>query len=135
MIFLGVRRTIREEQLIQIMSFMRWIDEQLDSDPAFRAKVEEALDELRIEQDLIALRQGRHWSQSQLAKALGVSQPAIAKIESHKVKNLQLKTLIRVVTALGGRVRIDIERDTKGGKIRSYRRTRHVGRQQARTGA
>ena len=119
------------------MSFMRWIDEQLDNDPVFQARVEEALDELRIEEDLITLREGRGWSQNQLAKALGVSQPAIAKIESRKVKNLQLKTLIRVATALGGRVRIEIDKGTvkrKGGKVLSYSRAGHSGRRQAHSG-
>jgi hypothetical protein len=37
-----------------------------------------------------------------------VSQPAIAKLESGTVKNLQLKTLVRVVTALGGRLQVEI---------------------------
>ena len=39
---------------------------------------------------------------------LGVSQPAIGNIESGKVKNLQLRTLVRLATALDGRVKIEI---------------------------
>jgi transcriptional regulator with XRE-family HTH domain len=50
-------------------------------------------------------------SQAQLAKALGVSQPAIAKLESGRAKNIELRTLVRAVSALGGTVRIQI---TKG---------------------
>lgn len=89
-------------------AFMGWIDDQLDRDVQFRTQVEEALNTMRIEQDLEALRQERQISQEQLAKMLGVSQPAIAKIESGKVKNLQLRTLIRMTTALGGTVKIQI---------------------------
>lgn len=87
---------------------MEWIDEQLDRDPRFRRKVEEQLNELEIEQDLVALREARGLSQAQLARMLGVSQPAIAKIESGRAKNLQLRTLVRIVAALGGQIKIVI---------------------------
>jgi DNA-binding XRE family transcriptional regulator len=87
---------------------MNWIEEQLDQDAALRQAVEELLNEMRIEQDLLALRLGRGVSQRQLAKTLGVSQPAIAKIESGKVKNLELRTLVRYATALGGSVKIEV---------------------------
>ncbi len=39
---------------------------------------------------------------------MGVSQPPIAKLESGTVKNLQLRTLVRMVTALGGRLQVEI---------------------------
>jgi transcriptional regulator with XRE-family HTH domain len=42
---------------------------------------------------------------------VGVSQPAIAKIESGKVKNLQLKTLVKYAATLGGQVWIQIVED------------------------
>jgi predicted XRE-type DNA-binding protein len=90
-------------------TFMQWIDGQLARDPEFRRHVEVALTELRLEQDLAALRAARGLSQAQLARLLGVSQPAVAKLESGKAKNLQVKTLVRVATALGGRVRIEIQ--------------------------
>jgi predicted transcriptional regulator len=43
-----------------------------------------------------------------VARLVGVSQPAIAKLESGTVKNLQRKTLMRMVTALGGRLRVEV---------------------------
>ena len=92
---------------------MGWVEEQLDQDPRLRQQVEEMLNEMRIEQDLLALRQQRGVSQRQLAKTLGVSQPAIAKIESGRVKNLELRTLVRYATALGGSVRIQVRPRTK----------------------
>jgi len=91
-------------------SFSQWFEEQLTADPSFQHQVEETLNELRLEQDLVALREARGISQTQLAKALGVSQPAIAKLESGKAKNIELRTLIRAVSALGGTVRIQITR-------------------------
>ena len=90
--------------------FMNWLKDQVDRNPQVRKMADEMLNEMRVEQDLAALREERGISQSQLAKLLGVSQPAIAKIESGKVKNLTLKTLVRYATALGGEVKITIDR-------------------------
>ena len=90
--------------------FMGWLKEQVDRNPQVRKMADEMLNEMRVEQDLAALREERGISQSQLAKLLGVSQPAIAKIESGKVKNLTLKTLVRYATALGGEVKVTIDR-------------------------
>lgn len=98
-------------------TFMQWIDQELERDPGFRQQVEEMLNEMRIEQDLIVLREERGLSQERLAKMLGVSQPAIAKIESGRVKNLQLKTLVRLATALGGEVRLRIVRKQPKAKV------------------
>ncbi len=104
--------------------FMRWIDGQLQRDPQLRQRVEQALNEMRIEQDLAALREGQGVSQGQLARMVGVSQPAIAKIESGRVKNLQLKTLIRNAAALGGKVRIEIVKEGRPGKTLPLRTRR-----------
>ena len=101
--------------------FMQWIDEQLDRDPLFRKKVEETLNGMRIEQELAALREARGLSQTGLARKLGISQPAIAKIESGKVKNLQIKTLVRLATALGGRVKIEIVKSPRTATAKSIR--------------
>lgn len=67
------------------------------------------LAELRIEQDLVALRETRGLTQAQLARLLGVSQPAVAKLESGS-ENLTLRTLARMVTALGGELAITIRK-------------------------
>jgi predicted XRE-type DNA-binding protein len=89
-------------------TFEDWFDTQLAADPDFTRQVEEALQEMKLEQDLVELREARGMSQQQLARTLGVSQPAVAKLESGKWKNLELRTLIRTVHALGGKVRIQI---------------------------
>ena len=86
---------------------MRWVDDRLAQDPALRERVEARLAELRIEQELIALREAQGLTQAQVAKLLGVSQPAVAKIESGS-ENLTLRTLLRVVTALGGAIKLEV---------------------------
>ena len=90
--------------------FADWVDAQLNADADFNHQVEEVLQAMRLEQDLIALREAQGVSQAQLAKALGVSQPAIAKLESGKAKNIELRTLVRAVSALGGMVEIKIKK-------------------------
>ena len=88
---------------------MEWLDGERARDATFRREVEALLAEMELEQDLAALREARRISQAKLARRLGVSQPYIAKLESGRVKNLELRTLVRYATALGGRVRITIE--------------------------
>jgi predicted XRE-type DNA-binding protein len=103
---------------------MEWVETQLAQDTRLREQVEVRLNELRLEQQLAALREARGLSQRQVARLVGVSQPAIAKLESGTVKNLQLKTLVRMVTALGGRLQVEIVPPSraKGGTRRGLMR-------------
>jgi transcriptional regulator with XRE-family HTH domain len=100
---------------------MDWLKERVDRDPQVRKMADEMLNEMRLEEDLAMLREERGMSQSQLAKILGVSQPAIAKIESGKVKNLELKTLVRYTTALGGQVKVIIDKNLPGSQLAALR--------------
>ena len=99
-----------------------WIDQQYAKDPGLRRRVNELMSQMEIEQGLVALRQDRGISQKTLAKLVGVSQPAIAKLESGQAKNIELRTLARYVGALGGRLKIEIIKDTPGPKIIGLRR-------------
>lgn len=90
--------------------FEEWFETQLRTDDDLNRHVEEILQTMQIEQDLVALREARGVSQTQLAKTLGVSQPAVAKLESGRAKNIELRTLVRAVSALGGRVEIKIKK-------------------------
>jgi DNA-binding XRE family transcriptional regulator len=101
----------------QPKTVQEWIDRELRSNADLRREVEETLNQMRIEQDLATLRERRGMSQSQLAKLLGVSQPAIAKLESGKAKNLELRTLVRYATVLGARVHVVIEEDARLPKM------------------
>ena len=97
-------------------NFEEWFDAQLHTDADLSRQVEETLQAMRIEQDLIALREARGVSQTQLAKTLGVSQPAVAKLESGQAKNIELRTLVRAVSALGGIVEVRIKKPPGSSK-------------------
>ena len=90
-------------------AFMEWVDEQIDADARLAQDVDQLLNEMKLEQDLVALREKRGLSQRQFAKLLGTSQPYVAKLESGRVKNLGVKTLVKCARALGGSVTIRIE--------------------------
>jgi DNA-binding XRE family transcriptional regulator len=89
----------------------KWMDEQYRGNPSLKRRVETLVEQMSLEQDLIALREERGLSQRALAGLIGVKQPTIARIESGKAKNLELKTVVRIATALGASVRIALERN------------------------
>ncbi|AFR05587.1 helix-turn-helix domain-containing protein [Pectobacterium brasiliense] len=75
--------------------------------PESRARIEARTAEIRQEITLAKLREELNMSQTQLALALGVKQPSIVKME--KVENdPKLSTLKRYVTALGGKLTLDV---------------------------
>jgi predicted XRE-type DNA-binding protein len=86
--------------------------------PDLQERVDALIEEIAIVPELVALREDRGLSQSQVASLLGVSQPAIAKLESGRIRNVELRTLVRYATALGARIVIQIERlaATRRGK-------------------
>ena len=85
-----------------------WLDGLIHQSPAFQAQVEDELAAINVAQDLVALRESRGLSQVQLADRLGVTQSAIAQLESAQPKNVELRTLVRVATALGAHVDVSI---------------------------
>lgn len=92
---------------------MRWVQQQME-DPKRRQAIEELLAEMRLEQDLIALREAEGVSQRELARRAGVAQPMIARIESGRVRNLKMGTIARIATALNVRPRIVFDRFAGG---------------------
>lgn len=105
---------------------MEWIDERLEADPRLAHEVDEILTEMRLEQDLAALREKRKLTQRQVARRLGTSQPYVAKLESGRVKNLGVGTLVKYAHALGATVSIEIKPRRKAGTTR-HLRPRKVG--------
>ena len=99
-----------------------WMDEQYRRVPGLKRRVEALVEEMSIEQDLIALREERGLSQRALASLVGVKQPVIARIESGKARNLELKTVVRIAAALGARVRIELERNESRGRPKPIKR-------------
>ena len=88
---------------------MQWIDDRLKADPRLAQEVDQILGKMRLEQDLAALREKRKLTQRQVAKLIGTSQPYVAKLESGRVKNLGVGTLVKYARALGGTVTVRIK--------------------------
>jgi transcriptional regulator with XRE-family HTH domain len=88
---------------------MDWIDGELRADAQLARDVDDLVSEMRLEQELVALRGKRGLSQRDLAKLLGTSQPYVAKLESGRIKNVGVKTLVKCARALGASVTIKIE--------------------------
>jgi len=87
-------------------AFMKWIDDEVEADPRLARAVEALVAEMKLEQQIVGLREKRGLTQRQLAKLLGTSQPYVAKLESGRVKNLGVKTLVKCAQALGASVSI-----------------------------
>ena len=97
---------------------MQWMDKELAKDAKLAERVEAELARLRLEQDLVALRERRGVSQRALARRVGVSQPVIARIEAGRARNLELRTLMKIAAALDGEVEITIRRRARRGSSR-----------------
>ncbi len=72
-----------------------------------RRKIEEGTQKLIFACQLEMARKARKVSQKQLAAALRVSQPAIAKMEHEE--DMKLSTLKRLVEGMGGTLRVEAE--------------------------
>jgi ribosome-binding protein aMBF1 (putative translation factor) len=92
--------------------FMRWVDHKLASDDGLAQRVEAALAEMRVEQDLAARRAALGMTQTELARRMRVSQPFVATLESGRVKNLELRTLHRWAAALGTRLTVEVSAES-----------------------
>ena len=100
-------------------SFGAWLAHSLAKDPDLAARVEKRLAEMRIEQDLIALREQRGLTQTQLARLLGVSQPAVAKMEAQG-GNLEIRTLARAAEVLEAHLEIRLVARSSRRPARPY---------------
>ena len=90
-------------------ALMDWIDGELRADATLARDVDALVSEMKLEQELVALREKRGLSQRDLASLLGTSQPYVAKLESGRIKNVGVKTLVKCARALGATVTIKIE--------------------------
>ena len=89
--------------------FMKWVDGELEADTRLARAVEDLVGEMKLEQQIVALREKRGLTQRQFAKLLGTSQPYVAKLESGRMRNLGVKTLVKCARALGASVSIRMD--------------------------
>jgi DNA-binding XRE family transcriptional regulator len=99
---------VKAQRAKPLASATEWVDEGM-KDPATRERVEGLLAEMRVVQDLAALRKAVGVTQVELAKRVGISQPSVAQIEGGRAKDIKLSTLVRIAAALGAHVRISFE--------------------------
>jgi DNA-binding XRE family transcriptional regulator len=98
--------------------FMLWLWGDLKADRYLGRKADALVDEMKIQQQLVAMREMSGLSQSAAAKRLGTSQPYIAKLETGVIRNPGVKTLVKYATALGGRVTLRIDPVTAASPLR-----------------
>ncbi|EFC5352259.1 XRE family transcriptional regulator [Escherichia coli] len=91
---------------------MRTLDEVIASrSPESQARIKEMADEMILEVGLQMMREELLLSQKQVAEAMGISQPAVTKLEQ-RGNDLKLATLKRYVEAMGGKLSLDVELPT-----------------------
>ncbi|WP_311220364.1 helix-turn-helix domain-containing protein [Escherichia coli] len=91
---------------------MRTLDEAIASrSPESQARIKEMEDEMILEVGLQMMREELQLSQKQVAEAMGISQPAVTKLEQ-RGNDLKLATLKRYVEAMGGKLSLDVELPT-----------------------
>jgi len=70
------------------------------------ARYARQIEKQRIKETLKAIRKASGMGQKQLAEALGIKQPTVARIENQG--DIKLSTLIDIVRALGGQMQINV---------------------------
>ena len=84
---------------MKAIDFNRYLETQMRN-PEFRKAYEELEDEYELAKQIIRFRIDRNLTQTQLARLVGTSQPAIARLESGNHRNLTLAFLFRIAKAL-----------------------------------
>jgi transcriptional regulator with XRE-family HTH domain len=87
------------------MSLKGWEKKVLKA-PGAAARVAEIEDELRLAAGLTALREQAGYSQRDLARRMGISQPRVAAIEQSR--NVTIDVLEQYVDAVGGKLEVTV---------------------------
>ncbi len=82
-----------------------------------KKRIQEKSERLKEDYLLTQIRNDLNMSQTELAKALGISRPAVSKMEKMK-QNIGILTLKKYIEALGGQLSLQIRMPT--GDLRSY---------------
>ncbi len=87
--------------------FRRSLAEEL-RDPEFAREYAEELQRLRIAEQLAKARQARGMTQGELARRMGTSQPAVARMERGNYGGYTIRALTKAAGALGHRLRVEL---------------------------
>jgi DNA-binding XRE family transcriptional regulator len=114
--------------------FMAWLFGELKTDRGLSRKADAVVAGMKIERQLVALRELRGLSQGAVAKLVGATEPYVAKLEAGQVRNPGVKTLVKYATALGGRVTVLVEPAPRQGAGPAHRRPRAEAEGEPRPG-
>ena len=98
---------LTDEQLAGFKTNEELIEEQLQSDPEFRAEWERTAVARAVAIEVLRYRTDRDLSQTALADLLGMKQPQVSRLESGDV-NPTVETLVRLSSRLGMEFTLDI---------------------------
>ena len=118
---------------MKALDFDKFLATQLRK-PEFRKAYEELEDEYELAAQIIRFRTNRKLTQAQLARLVGTSQPAIARLESGNHRNLTLSFIYRVAKALDLRPELRL-RELKGPRAALSVARRKASRTAASTSA
>lgn len=82
------------------------------------------MDPIRVGRIVRALRQQRGWRQADLARAAGVSQPVVSRLETGQLRSLLVRAAEDIIVALGARPRFDVS--WRGGELDRLLDDRHA---------
>lgn len=99
--------------------FDKFLATQL-KDPGLKKAYDDLADEYDLAAQVIRFRMDRNLTQIQLARLVGTSQPAIARLESGNHKNVTLSFLFRVAKAL------DLKPELRFRKVKISRRSTSI---------
>ena len=113
---------------MKAIDFDKYLETQLKN-PEFRKAYEELEDEYALATQIIRFRIDRNLTQAQLARLVGTSQPAIARLESGNHRNLTLSFIFRIAKAL------DLRAELRFHPMKATRMGSSILTRQARRGS
>ncbi len=88
------------------IDFFAHHEEKLATDPEYKAAYDALEQEFSIAAALIKARADAGMTQKDVSEKLGISQPAVARMESGK--NISIKSIARYAKAVGRPIRLEI---------------------------
>ena len=85
------------------------LQRRLDQDPELASYVEEERRRLNLADKIRKARMEAGLSQAEVAKRIGTTQSAVARLENGNYERLSLSTLLKVTRALNRRMSLEIE--------------------------
>jgi ribosome-binding protein aMBF1 (putative translation factor) len=101
-------RKSRKPRIIAAKAVSQHIEEEFRKSPEFRKSYEEEVARLNIGYKIARLRQMRRLSQAELAKKVRTTQQVISRLEDLKKSGVNVKTLVRIASALNAKLSIDL---------------------------